>query len=127
MSGEGRPGARPPRVRLPDRRLSETRRIEHARADGARARVFITIGYAPEEPLRPREVFYDEGYRSGSDLEYLVQDLCVIVSLLLQHGTPPEAIARSLSRREGADGPVHGSLAGTIAAELAVPPEWAGE
>ena len=120
-----------PRTRLPDRRLSETRRIEHVRADGGRARIFITIGYAPEEPTRPREVFYDEGYRSGSDLEYLVQDLCVIVSLLLQHGTPPEDIARSLSRREGpgGEGPggdAHGSLAGTIVAELAVPPAWAG-
>ncbi len=114
-----------PRRHLPDRRLSETRRIEHLRTDGVSARVFITIGYAPDAPTRPREVFYDEGYRSGSDLEYLVQDLCVIVSLLLQHGTPPEAIARSLSRREGLDGDVHGSLAGTIAAELAIPPAWA--
>lgn len=117
---------RTPRTRLPDRRLSETRRIEHVRADGGRARVFITIGYDPADPLRPREVFYDEGYRSGSDLEYLVQDLCVIVSLLLQHGTPPEDIARSLSRREGAEGEAHGSLAGTIVAELGVPPGWAG-
>lgn len=116
-----------PRTRLPDRRLSETRRIAHVRSDGVAARVFITIGYDPADPLRPREVFYDEGYRSGSDLEYLVQDLCVIVSLLLQHGTPPEEIARSLSRREGADGgDGPGSLAGTIVAELFRPPAWAG-
>ena len=48
-------------------------------------------GYAIEDPLRPVEVFYAEGFRSGADLEFLTQDACVLVSLLLQHGVPPRA------------------------------------
>ena len=116
----------PPRRRLPDRRLTETRRVVHTTPDGRETVVSVSIGYDPAEPLRPREVFYDAGYRSGADLEFVVQDLCVIVSLLLQHGVDPREIGRSLSVSYGPDeAPHHGSLAGTIAAELLVPPVWA--
>ena len=71
-------------------------------------------------------MFYDAGYRSGADLEFAVQDLCVVLSLLLQHGVEAREIGRSLSVSHGPDeAPRHGSLAGTIAAELTVPPGWA--
>ncbi|MGR3484275.1 MAG: TSCPD domain-containing protein [Paracoccaceae bacterium] len=114
------------RQRPPPRRPCETRAIAHRRADGSEARIAVTIGYDPVGGTRPVEVFYDGGYRSGSDLEFVVQDLCVIVSLLLQHGVGPEAIGRSLSLREEPDGThAPGSLAGTIVAELSVPPAWA--
>ena len=86
----------------------------------------MSIGYDPAEPARPREVFYDAGYRSGADLEFAVQDLCVVLSLLLQHGVEAREIGRSLSVSWGPDdAPHHGSLAGTITAELTVPPQWA--
>ena len=120
------PASVPPRRRLPDRRLTETRRVVHTTPDGRETVVSVSIGYDPAEPLRPREVFYDAGYRSGADLEFVVQDLCVIVSLLLQHGVDPREIGRSLSVSYGPDeAPHHGSLAGTVAAELLVPPVWA--
>ena len=118
--------AEPRRRRLPDRRLTETRQVVHRTPDGRETVVSVSIGYDPAEPAQPREVFYDAGYRSGADLEFAVQDLCVIVSLLLQHGIDPSEIGRSLSVSYGPDdAPHHGSLAGTIVAELMVPPTWA--
>ena len=123
---EARDAPSSPRRRLPHRRLAETRHVVHSSPDGRATPLSVTIGYDPEEPARPREVFYDAGYRSGADLEFVVQDLCVIVSLLLQHGVDPAEIGRSLSVSHGADdAPHHGSLAGTVVAELLVPPAWA--
>ena len=97
----------------------------------------MTVGYDPSAPDRPIEVFYSEGFRSGSDMEFTVQDACVLISLLLQHGVPPSTIASSTATRESEDAdlmagdlvlpkdalPTHGSLAGTIAAELCNPAE----
>lgn len=114
------------RRRLPNRRLTETRHVVHRAPDGRETPVSVSIGYDPADPIRPREVFYDAGHRSGADLEFAVQDLCVVLSLLLQHGVPASEIGRSLSVSYGPDdSPHHGSLAGTIAAELLVPPGWA--
>ena len=116
----------PARRRLPSRRLTETRHVVHRTPDGRETPVSVSIGYDPADPARPREVFYDAGYRSGADLEFAVQDLCVVLSLLLQHGVSPREIGRSLSVSWGPDdAPHHGSLAGTVAAELLVPPAWA--
>ncbi len=113
----------PSRHRLPNRRLTETRRVVHRTPDGRETPVSVSIGYDPASPARPREVFYDAGYQSGADLEFAVQDLCVVLSLLLQHGVDPREIGRSLSVSYGPDeAPHHGSLAGTIAAELTAPP-----
>ena len=116
----------PARRRLPDRRLTETRLVVHRTPDGRATPISVSIGYDPAEPTRPREVFYDAGYRSGADLEFAVQDLCVVLSLLLQHGVEPREIGRSMSVSYGPDeAPHHGSLAGTVVAELMVPPQWA--
>ncbi len=118
--------AAPVRRRLPDRRLVETRHVVHRTPDGRETPLAVSIGYDPAEPARPREVFYDAGCRSGADLEFAVQDLCVVLSLLLQHGVEAREIGRSLSVSHGPDDTAHhGSLAGTITAELAVPPGWA--
>lgn len=118
--------AAPARRRLPHRRLTETRQVVHRSPDGREAPLSVSIGYDPAEPARPREVFSAAGYRSGADLEFVVQDLCVIVSLLLQHGVDPQEIGRSLSVSYGPDAAAHhGSLAGTVVAELLVPPRWA--
>ncbi|MEM9524608.1 MAG: hypothetical protein AAF982_11610, partial [Pseudomonadota bacterium] len=51
-----------PRHMLPARRLAETRRI--TTPDGHS--FHLSIGYDPEEPERPREVFYSSGFKSGS-------------------------------------------------------------
>lgn len=109
-----------PRHVLPNRRLTETRKIRTT--DGHT--IHLSIGFDPADPTRPREVFYAAGFRSGSQLEFQVQDACVLISLLLQHGHRPEDIVKSLAREEQPDGSTaYASIVGLVAAELAtVPP-----
>lgn len=104
-----------PRHQLPNRRLTETRKV--VTADGHT--IYLSIGYDPHEDGRPREVFYSAGFKSGSQLEFQVQDDCVLISLLLQHGHKPADIAKSLARREGPDGSMaYASVVGLIVDEL---------
>ena len=115
-----------PRHDLPARRLCETRRVETPEGHT----IHLTVGYDPAEPDRPREVFYSGGFRSGSQLEFQVQDACVLISLLLQHGLTADAVLKSLAKTEqpglwldGDEEPeaetVHASHVGLIVAELA--------
>ena len=107
---------------LPERRFSETRKI--TTKDGHT--FYLSVGYDPREPLRPREVFYSSGFKSGSALEFQLQDTCVLISLLLQHGLKPEHIAKSLARRERPDGGMeYASLTGLILEELGKAPSHA--
>ena len=79
----------------------------------------VRVGYDPNEHLRPREVFYSGGFRSGSALEFQIQDACVLLSLLLQHGHRPEDIGKSLARTEQPDGSMaYASMIGLIVEEL---------
>ena len=78
------------RERLPNRRRAETVDIEH---DG---RPFtVTIGFYPNG--QPGEVFV-HGIRTGSSLDGLLADACVVVSCLMQHGAEPREIAASMGR-----------------------------
>lgn len=78
------------RARLPDRRQNETFSVEHA------GRLLtVTVGYAPDG--RPAEVFAD-GAKLGSDMANTIHDACVVISLALQHGCPPEALVKSLGK-----------------------------
>jgi hypothetical protein len=77
-----------PRERLPDRRPSITVNLDwngHAFA--------ITAGYAADG--RVREVFAS-GLRGGSDMQRLVEDACVVISVGLQFGARPGDLRRSL-------------------------------
>ena len=78
------------RARLPDRRAAETVMLEH---DGAR--FMVTVGFYPDG--RPGEVF-THGARSGSNLDALLADACVMVSCLIQHGAEPRALVASMGR-----------------------------
>ncbi len=78
------------RVRLPDRRTAETITLEH---DGKR--FMVTIGFYPDG--RPGEVF-THGARSGSALDALLADACVVVSCLIQHGVDPRDLTSSMGR-----------------------------
>jgi len=78
------------RTRLPDRRAAETFRLEY---DGTR--FMVTIGFYPDG--RPGEVF-THGARSGSNMDALLADACVVVSCLIQHGAEPRELAASMGR-----------------------------
>lgn len=104
-----------PRHVLPTRRLTETRRVQTP--DGHT--MHLSVGFDPDEPDRPREVFYSAGFKSGSQLEFQIQDACVMLSLLMQHGLRPQDIAKSLARTEQPDGSMtYASITGLIVSEL---------
>ena len=111
MTAEGGPV----RARLPGRRLVETRRVAHHTPFGER-RFFVSIGYDPASPAEPREVFLDGGFRSGAELEALLKDAAIALSLLLQHGVAPASIVDALAAGGG-----RSAIAG-MAAELGAPP-----
>lgn len=100
---------------LPTRRLTETRKILTAEGQT----IHLSVGFDPAEPSRPREVFYSAGFRSGSQLEFQIQDACVLLSLLLQHGHRPADVAKSLARAEQPDNSMaYASVIGLIVDEL---------
>jgi hypothetical protein len=78
------------RVRLPNRRAAETVNLDY---DGAR--FMVTIGFYPDG--RPGEVFV-HGARSGSGMDALLADACVVVSCLIQHGVVPTELGASMGR-----------------------------
>ena len=83
------------RQRLPARRPAETVELEH---NGSR--FTVTIGFYPDG--RPGEVF-THGIRSGSNLDALLADACVVVSCLIQHGVEPSQMASSMGRLGNAE------------------------
>lgn len=112
------------RERLPSRRVSETRKLHWAERT-----IFVTIGYGGADHLEPREIFYNGGYRSGSDMEALVSDLCIALSVMLQHeGITAATLGKSMG--EAFDlltgDPVPASILGLLLEELSRPPDWAG-
>jgi hypothetical protein len=83
------------RQRLPNRRPPRPFLIEHGGS-----RFTVTVGFYPDG--RPGEVF-THGMRTGSTLDALLADACVLVSLLLQHGVEPRSCRQhGAARQHGA-------------------------
>ncbi len=102
------------RQRLPSRRLNETvdLRFEGRHFHG-------TIGRFVDG--RPGEVFC-HGAKVGSGMDLLLDDACVALSLLLQHGVEPQALAHSMGRLEnGAPASIIGALVDLVARENGTP------
>lgn len=120
------------RKRLPNRRRSESRRVvwqSPLNPSAAEQTIYIGIGFC-EDGLTPREVFYDNGYRTGSDLETLASDVCICLSIFLQHdgvsiGDFAKSLARERNLRIGKA--EFASLVGVFIAELQKPPAWAAQ
>ena len=96
-------GRRPLPNRRPSVNWKVRRPVSFADPSAGETTFFVTVGFDPET-LRPMDVFYAEGFRSGSDLEFTTVDACIVISVAMQHGVRAEEMARSLSRRELADG-----------------------
>lgn len=77
------------RTRLPDRRRNAIRDI----AFGDRT---FTVCIGHDDAGRPLEVFA-AGQKTGSTMAAFIDDACIVISIALQHGIAPEALARSLS------------------------------
>jgi hypothetical protein len=118
---------------LPPRRRSEARRIEWIsplNPDGWPQKIYVTIGFDEADALTPREIFYDAGYKSGSDMETLLRDLCIVLSVLLQHdGVNLDLFMSSIAREVNGrtDQVEMGSIVGVLLQELNAPPQWASE
>ena len=70
------------------------RRRDHPLEHGG-TRFTVTIGFYPDG--RIGEVF-THGARSGSNLDALLADACVVVSCLIQHGAELRELAASMGR-----------------------------
>lgn len=103
------------RARLPARRPSVTMVIEWRGMD-----IVVTAGFDPASDAL-REVFA-QGPRFGSDLDSVVADACVVISLALQHGARPGGMLRSLGTvpvmSDGVETEAPASVVGAIVAAL---------
>ena len=99
-----------PRERLPDRRPNQTIDMVY---DGTC--YAVTVGFHPDTG-EPREVFTG-GVKVGSTMDGILDDACILLSLLLQHHVKPAALARSMGRlgRGGQAASVIGALTGLLA------------
>ena len=100
------------RTRLPDRRAAETVALATCRHAFHRDDRIYPDG-------RIGEVF-THGARSGSNLDALLADACVIVSCLIQHGVEPRDLAASMGRLGNAEpASIIGAVVGLAAAVAA--------
>ncbi len=96
------------RTHLPNRRENETVDLLF---EGQR--YHVTIGLNPDD--RPKEVFC-HGAKVGSGMDRLLDDTCVALSLLLQHGVKPRDLAHSMGRLgDGAAASIIGALVDLVA------------
>ena len=100
------------RVRLPERRPNVTTQIEYENR-----RYSVTLGFDVRSS-RIAEVF-THGAKVGSGMDRLIDDVCVALSLLLQHGVEPVPLAASMGRLGDGNSPasIVGALADLIAGE----------
>jgi hypothetical protein len=79
------------RAILPQRRPNETYELKVAKGTYS-----VTFGYYPNG--RVGEIFIN-GAKSGSDMDAVCRDAAVILSIAIQHGSPPlETIAHAITR-----------------------------
>jgi hypothetical protein len=97
----------PVRTRLPTRRPNETVGLLF---EGQR--YHVTVGFALDG--KPAEVFC-HGAKVGSGMDLLLDDACVALSLLLQHGVEPPDLAHSMGRlADGAPASIIGAMVDLI-------------
>ena len=118
-----------PRKQLAPRRFSESRALEWRpplNTNAPLSDIHITISY-DDDGVTPREIFYDGGYKSGSDLEALASEICIVLSIFLQHRDVDiaqfaKSLTQDLDLRLGRQ--TWASLVGLFIAELQEPPTW---
>ena len=82
------------RTRLPNRRECHIETLE------VTGQTFsCCIGFDPETG-QPRELFLNGG-KEGSQVDALLSDAATAISIALQYGVPPSALAKSIGRLPG--------------------------
>jgi len=84
------------RARLPNRRPSMTETFSFVDTNGNAKEYTVTIGFDPETG-RAAEIFLN-GAKEGSQMEHILADAAVLVSIALQSGNTLQALSKSLAR-----------------------------
>lgn len=84
-------------IKMPGRRRGVNERVVHVRSDGTELKVFVTANFSPESG-RVAEVF-SANTMSGSDIEAMMTDACILMSLCLQAGVSLAEIVEKLGDR----------------------------
>ncbi len=97
------------RQRLPNRRANETVNVTH---DGHA--YAVTLGFDPTTG-EVREIF-THGAKVGSAMDGILDDTCILLSILLQHGVDPSSFVGSMGRlgHGGEPASIIGRLAGLL-------------
>jgi hypothetical protein len=77
------------------RALPNRRPMEHFQADWQGHPITVAVGYYPDTG-ELGEVFADTAH--GGQMQATLSDACVLISIALQCGVPPDALAKSLAR-----------------------------
>ncbi len=97
------------RQQLPQRRPNQTVELTHDNMAFS-----VTLGYDPATG-EPREVF-THGVKVGSPMDGILNDTCILLSILLQYGAKPSSFVGSMGRLGGGTSPA--SIIGVIADTL---------
>lgn len=97
-----------PRERLPNCRANETINVTHGGHSYA-----IALGFSPAGEVR--EIF-THGAKVGSAMDGILDDICILLSILLQHGVQPSSFVGSMGRlgQEGEPASIVGRLVGLL-------------
>ena len=79
------------RQRLPNRRPNETVAVVHEGSSYA-----VTLGFDPTT-AEVREIF-THGAKVGSAMDGILDDVCILLSILLQHGVQPSSFVGSMGK-----------------------------
>ena len=99
------------RQRLPQRRPNQTVELVHGSMSFS-----VTLGFDPATG-EPREVF-THGVKVGSNMDSILDDACVLLSLVLQHNITASSLAGSMGYyNDNEASSIIGRLVNLLAAE----------
>lgn len=115
-------------AKLPDRRTGLTDSTTYVDEKGNLWKLLITCNFDPADG-RIKEVFPSNPLK-GADLDGLLIDGCILLSLCLQAGVPLDKVATTLSERRperGTSGPPASMIGAIAKLALKIDEEYKGE
>ncbi len=89
----------PPRRRhMASRRPAITFQVKHQTHGGAEFPYHVTVGLYRDQSIDIGEIFINTAGKAGSDIDTMVSDAAVAVSLALQYGCPIEVLRSAMKR-----------------------------
>ena len=89
----------PPRRRhMANRRPAITLQVKHRTHAGKEFPYLVTVGLYGDQSIDIGEIFINTAGKAGSDIDTMVSDAAVAVSLALQYGCPLEVLRSAMKR-----------------------------